>query len=156
MVFKPHTHAFSGGLFAKKSVGSFKDLSKLSSTLQHLLTTSDWAIGDILVGSCAPSYLKAGCFRCWRGWTRRLTKEKTTWSLVIPLFFKWAMAFRMQSTCSPPGPLLDQLSRTWGPQEFFLGGEIRSFQHETRIFPLDSFARWIISQVLVLDLRTEY
>ena len=136
MVFKIHTPAFSGGFCAQKNVGSIKDLSKLSSTLQHLLTTSDWAIGsgDILVGSCVPPYMKARCFRCWRGWTRRLTKEKITWSQVIPLFFKWAMAFRMQSTCSPPGPLLDQLSWTWGPQELFLGGEIQSFQHETRIF----------------------
>ena len=116
---KTHTHAFSGGFFSQKSIGSFRDLSKISSTLQHLLITSDWAIGsrDILVGSCVPSYLKAGCFQSWWGWTRRLTKEKTTWSPVIPLFFKWAMAFRMQSTCSPPGPLLDQFSWTWGALE---------------------------------------
>jgi hypothetical protein len=40
-VFQILTHVFSGGFFAQKSVGSFKDLSKLSSTLQHLLTTSD-------------------------------------------------------------------------------------------------------------------
>ena len=123
MVFKPHTHAFLGGLFAQKSVGSFKDLSKLSSTLQHLLTTSDWAIGsgDILVGSCVPSYLKAGCFQSWRGWTRRLTKDKTTWSLVIPLFFQIAMALRMHSTCLPPGPLLDQFSWIWGTPRILSG-----------------------------------
>ena len=116
MVCKTHTHAFSGGFCAQKSDGSAKDLSKLSSTLQHLLTTSDWAIGsgDILVGSCVPSYLKAGCFRSWRGWTRRLIKEKTTWSLVTPLFLIVAITRRMISTCLPPGPLLDQLSWTWG------------------------------------------
>ena len=32
-VSQTHTHAFSGGFFAQKSVGSFKDLLKLSSTL---------------------------------------------------------------------------------------------------------------------------
>jgi len=40
-VSQTHTHAFSGGFSAQKSVGSFRDLLKLSSTLQHLLTTSD-------------------------------------------------------------------------------------------------------------------
>ena len=114
--FSALTLVFSGGLAAQKSTGSFKDLSKLSSTLQHLLVTSDWAIasGDILVGSFVPSYLKAGCFRCWRGWIRRLTKEKTTWSPITPLFFQLAMALRMHSTCLPPGPILDQFSWTWG------------------------------------------
>jgi len=74
------TQAFSGGFFAQKSVGNFKDLSKLSSTLQHLMIASDSAIGsgDILVASEVPSYRKAGCCRCWRGCSRRLTKEKTT------------------------------------------------------------------------------
>ena len=136
MVSKTRTQAFSGGFCAEKSVRSVKNLSKLLSTLQHLLTTSDWAIGsgDILVGSCVPSYLKAGCFRSWRGWTPRLTNEKTTWSLVTPLFFKWAMAFRMHSTCSPPGPLLDQFFGLGGHEEFFLEVEIQSSRHETRIF----------------------
>ena len=41
MVSKTSTQAFSGGFCAKKSVGSVKDLSKLSSTLHHLLITSD-------------------------------------------------------------------------------------------------------------------
>jgi len=41
LFLKTHIHAFSGGFCAQKSVGSFRDLSKLSSTLQHLLTTSD-------------------------------------------------------------------------------------------------------------------
>ena len=74
------TQAFSGGFFAQKSVGNFKDLSKLSSTLHHLMIASDSAIGsgDILVASEVPSYRKAGCCRCWRGCSRRLTKEKTT------------------------------------------------------------------------------
>ena len=51
--FSTLTYAFSGGFLAQKSTGSFKHLSKLSSTLQHLLITSDWAIGsgDILVAS---------------------------------------------------------------------------------------------------------
>ena len=59
------TQVFSGGLTAEKSAGSTKDLSKLSSTLHHLLTTSERAIasGESLVGSCVPSYLKVGCFR---------------------------------------------------------------------------------------------
>ena len=34
------TQVFSGGLTAEKSVGSFRDLSKLSSNLQHLLMAS--------------------------------------------------------------------------------------------------------------------
>ena len=108
--FSTLTLVFSGGLAGQKSAGSFKDLSKLSSTLQHLLIASEWAIasGDSLVGSFVPSYLMAGCFRCWRGWTRRLAKEKTTWSPVTPLFFQFAMAPRMHSTCLPPGPVLDQ------------------------------------------------
>ena len=78
--FSTLTHAFSGGFLAQKSIGSFKDLSKLSSTLQHLLITSECTIGsgDILVASFIPSYLKDGCCRCCRGWIRRLTKEKTT------------------------------------------------------------------------------
>ena len=128
------THAFSRGFCAQKSVGSFKYMSKLSSTLQHLLSTSDWAMGsgDILVGSCMPSYLKAGCFRSWRGWTRRLIKEKTTRSLVTPLFLTVAITRRMLSTCLPPGPLLDQLSWTWGRQQFFLEVGIQSSQHGTR------------------------
>ena len=136
MVSKTRTQAFSGGFCAEKSVGIVKDLSKLSTTLQHLLITSDWAIGsgDILVGSFVPSYRKAGCCRCWRGWIRRLKKEKTTWSPVTPLFLKLAMARRMHSTCLPPGPLLDQFSWTWGRQELFLGVEIQNSRHETRIF----------------------
>ena len=107
--FSALTLVFSGGLAAQKSAGSFKDLSKLSSTLQHHLIPSEWAIasGDSLVGSFVPSYLKAECFRCWRGWIRRLTKENTTWSPVTPLFFQFAMALRMHSTCLPPGPVLD-------------------------------------------------
>ena len=77
--FSTLTHEFYGGFLAQKSIGSFNDLSKLSSTLQHLLITSDSAIGsgDILVASSNPSYLKDGCCRCSRGWIRRLTKEKT-------------------------------------------------------------------------------
>ena len=145
MVFKIHTHAFSGGFCAQESVGSIKDLSKLSSTLQHLLTTSDWAIGsgDILVESCVPSYLKAGCFRSWSGCTWRLINEKTTWSPVTPLFLIMAITRRMISTCLPPGPLLDQLSWTWGRQQSFLEVEIQSSQHGTRtssiplLYPLD-------------------
>ena len=120
---KTHTHAFSGGFCAQKSVGSLKDLSKLSSTLQHLLTTSDWAIGsgDILVESCVPSYLKAGCFRRWSGCIRRLINEKTTWSPVTPLFLIMAITRRMISTCLLPGPLLDQLSWTWGVPAILYG-----------------------------------
>ena len=116
MVSKARTQAFSGGFCAEKSVGSVKDLSKLSSTLQHLFITSDWAIDaeDILVGSCVPSYLKAGCFRNWRGCIQRPINEKTTWSPVTPFFLIMAIARRMVSTCLPPGPLLDQLSWTWG------------------------------------------
>ena len=78
--FSTLTHEFYGGFLAQKSIGSFNDLSKLSSTLQHLLITSDSAIGsgDILVASSNPSYLKDGCCRCCRGWIRWLTKEKTT------------------------------------------------------------------------------
>jgi len=80
------------------------------------MIASDSAIGsgDILVASEVPSYRKAGCCRCWRGCSRRLTKEKTTWSLVTPLFLIVAITRRMISTCLPPGPLLDQLSWTWG------------------------------------------
>ena len=135
MVSKARTQAFSGGFCAEKSVGSVKDLSKLSSTLQHLFITSDWAIGseDILVGSCVPLYLKAGCFRSWRGCVRRLINEKTTWSPVTPFFLIMAIARRMASTCLPPGPLLDQLSWTWGHQQSFLEVGIRSSQHGTRI-----------------------
>ena len=64
-VFFTLTQVFSGGLTAEKSVGSTKDLSKLSCTLQHLLITSECAIvsGESLVVSLVPSYLKAGCFR---------------------------------------------------------------------------------------------
>ena len=136
MVSKIHTQAFSGGFCAEKSVGSVKDLSKLSSTLQHLFITSDWAIGsgDILVGSCVPSYLKARCFRSWRGCVRRLINEKTTWSPVTPFFLIMAIARRMASTCLPPGPLLDQLSWTWGGhKQSFMEERIQSFQHGTRI-----------------------
>jgi len=63
------TQEFSGGFPAQKSAGSIKDSSKLLSSLQHLLTTSERAIdsGENLVGSFLPSYLKAGCFRCCRG-----------------------------------------------------------------------------------------
>jgi hypothetical protein len=102
---------------AQKSVGSFKDLSKLSSTLQYLLITSECAIGygDILVASSIPSYLKDGCCRCCRDGIRRLTKEKTTWSPVTPLFFTCAMTLRRHSTCWPPDPILVQFSWTWGP-----------------------------------------
>ena len=123
MVSKTRTQAFSGGFCAEKSVGSIKDLSKLSSTLHHLLITSDWAIssGDILVGSCVPSYLKAGCFRSWRGCVRRPINEKTTWSLVTPFFLTMAIARRMASTCLPPGPLLDQLSSTCGAPTILSG-----------------------------------
>ena len=52
--------------------------------VEYFATSSDYLRlshrfrGDILVGSFVPSYLKAGCFRCWRGWTRLLTNEKTT------------------------------------------------------------------------------
>ena len=108
MVSKTRTQAFSGGFCAEKSVESVKDLSKLSSTLLHLFTTSDWAIGseDILVGSSMPSYLKAGCFRSWRGCVRRLINEKTTWSSVTHFFLIMATARRMASTCLPPA-LLD-------------------------------------------------
>ena len=116
MVSKTRTQAFSGGFCAQKRIGSVKDLSKLSSTLQHFLTTSDWDIasGDILVGSCIPSYLKARCFRSWRGCVRWPINEKTTWSLVTPFFLTMVIARRMASTCLPPGPLLDQLSWTCG------------------------------------------
>jgi len=64
------TQVFSGGLTAEKSAGSAKELSKWSSTLQHLLITStrDIASRVNLVGSFTPSYLKAGCFRRYRGW----------------------------------------------------------------------------------------
>ena len=63
------TKDFSGGLTAEKSAGSTKEMSKWSSTLQHLLTTSagDIASGVNLVGSFTPSYLKTGCFRRCRG-----------------------------------------------------------------------------------------
>ena len=130
------TQVFLSGLTAKKSAGSTKDLWKSSSTLQHLLTTLEWAIasGESLVGSFVPSYLKAGCFRCWRGWIRRLTKEKTTWSPVIPLFLDVAMASRRHLTWPPPCPVLIQHARTWGRQEFSLEVEIQSSRHETRNF----------------------
>ena len=129
------TQTFSGGLCAEKSFGSVKDLSKLSSTLQHLLITSDWAIGsgDILVGSFVPSYLKAGCCRSWRGCVRWPINEKTTWSPVTPFFLTMTITRRMASTCLPPGPLLDQLSWTWGALESFLEVGIQSSQHGTRI-----------------------
>ena len=123
MVSKRSTQAFSRGFCAEKSVGSVKDLSKLSSTLQHLFIISDWAIGsgDILVGSCVPSYLKTGYFRSWRGYVQRLIKEKTTWSPVTPFFLPMAIARRMASTCLPPGPLLDQLSWTCGAPSILSG-----------------------------------
>ena len=110
--FSTLTLVFSGGLAAQKSAGSFKDLSKLSSTLQHHLIPSEWAIasGDSLVGSFVPSYLKAGCFWCWSGRIWRLTKEKIM--QVTPLFFQLAMALSMHSTCLPPGPVLEQFSWT--------------------------------------------
>ena len=74
------TEEFSGELPAQKSAGRVKDSSKLSSTLQHLLTTSERDIGSEvnLVGSFTPSYLKARCFRYCKGCIRRLTKENTT------------------------------------------------------------------------------
>ena len=103
------TQVFSGGLTAEKSAGNPKALLKWSSTLQHLLTTSarDVASGVSLVGSFTPSYMKAGCFRRYRGWIRRLTKEKTTWSPVIPLLLDVAKASRRHLTWPPPGPVLD-------------------------------------------------
>ena len=66
------TQVFSGGLTAEKSAGNTKALSKWSSTLQHLLTTSarDIASGVSLVGSFTPSYMKVGCFRHCRDWIR--------------------------------------------------------------------------------------
>ena len=135
MVSKARTQAFSGGFCAEKSVGSVKDLSKLSSTLQHLFITSDWAIGseDILVGSCVPSYLKAGFFRNWRGYIRRLINEKTTWSPVTPFFLIMAIARRMASTCLSPGPLLDQLSWTWGTPVVLSGSGDSKFPTWNRI-----------------------
>ena len=122
-VFFTLTQVFSGGLTTEKSDGSIKDLLKLSSTLQHLLITPEWAIasGESLVGYLVPSYLKAGCFRYWRGWIRRLTKEKTTWSPVTPLFLNFAMAPRIHSTCLPLGHVLDQLAWTWGAPAILSG-----------------------------------
>ena len=127
---------------AEKSADSFRDLSKLSSTLQHLLTASEWAIasGESLVGSFVPSYRKAGCFRCWRGWIQRLTKEKTTWSPVTPLFLKLALDLFATGSC------------TW-PVCLDLGGACNSFwkwrfkvpDMKPETFPLSSFIRWIIS-----------
>jgi len=146
MVFKTRTQAFSGGFCAQKRIGSVKDLSKLSSTLQHLLITSDWDIGsgDIRVGSCLPSYLKAGCFRSWRCCTRRLTNEKTTWSPVTPLFLTVAITWRMASTCLPPGPLLDQLSWILGAPAILSGSGVskfptwnQNFFHSAPFPPLD-------------------
>ena len=129
MVSKARTQAFSGGFCDEKSVGSVKDLSKLSSTFQNLFITSDWANGseDILVGSCVSSYLKARCFRSWRGCIRRLIIEKTTWSSMTPFFLTMAIARRMASTCLPPGPLLDQFSWTWGAPAVLSGSRDSKF-----------------------------
>ena len=111
-----------------------KDLSKLSSTLQHLFITSDWAIGSgaILVGSCVPSYLKTGCFRSWRGCVRRLINEKTIWSPVTLFFLTMAIARRMASTCLPPIPYLTNFLGFAGHQQSFLEVEIQSSRHGTR------------------------
>ena len=130
------TQEFSGIIFAQKSAGRVKDSSKLSSTLQHLLTTSEPAIVSRvnLVGSFVPSYLKAGCFRCCKGCIRRLTKENTTWFPVIPFFFSVARASRRHVTWLSPGPIQVQFAWTWGRQEFSQEVEIQSFRHETRNF----------------------
>ena len=56
-----------------------------------------------------------------------------------------SFAFQLcnDSTCWPPGPILDQFSWTWGCQELFLEVEIQSSRRETRIssiqfhYPLD-------------------
>ena len=61
-------------LEASKTCRSYRVLCSISLLLQ----TEPLALGDILVGSCVPSYLKAGCFRSWIGCVRRLINEKTT------------------------------------------------------------------------------
>ena len=159
MVSKARTQAFSGRFRAEKSVGSVKDLSKLSSTLQHLFITSDYtnSSDDILVGSCVPSYLKAGCFRSWRGCVQWPINEKTTWSPVTPFFLVMAIARRMVSTCLPPGPLLDQLSWTWGgtSSPFWKWG-FKVPNMEPEFLPFGSLICRIISQVLASVLREEY
>jgi len=138
MVFKTCTQAFSGGFCAQKRIGSVKDLLKLSSTLQHLLITSDWDIGsgDIRVGSCLPSYLKAGCFRSWRGCTRWLTNEKTTWSPMTPLFFKVTITRRMASTWLPQVLYSTNFLGFGGRQQSFLEAGIQSSKHGTRTFSI--------------------
>ena len=127
-----------------------KIFSNLSSTFQHLRITSECAIGsgDILVASFIPSYLKDACCRCCRGWIRRLTKEKTTWSPVTPLFFTCAMTLRRHSTCWPPGPILVQFSWTWeAPGTFSGSGDSKfptwnqNFIHSSPL-PAGSYAKY--------------
>ena len=43
-----------------------------------------------------------------------------------------------------------------GPRNSFWEGRFEVSNMKPEFFPLDSFARWIISQVLVPGLRTEY
>jgi len=43
-----------------------------------------------------------------------------------------------------------------GPRNSFWEGRFEVSNMKPEFFPLDSFARWIISQVLVSGLRTEY
>ena len=136
MVSKTRTQAFSGGFCAERSVGSLKDLSKLSSTLQHLFITSDWAIGsgDILVGSCVPSYLKAGCFHSWRGCVWRPINEKATWSPVTPFFLTMAIHEEwLQLACHQVLYLASFLGLA-GHQQSFLEVEIQSLTWNQNFF----------------------
>ena len=68
-----------------------------------------------------------------------------------------ATAQRMASTCLPPGPLLDQLSLTWGgtSSPFWKWG-FKVPNMEPEILPFGSLTRRIISQVLASILRAEY
>ena len=43
-----------------------------------------------------------------------------------------------------------------GPRNSFWEGRFEVSNMKLEFFPLDSFARWIISQVLIPDLRMEY
>ena len=144
--FSTLTHAFSGGFLAQKSIGSFKDLSKLSSTLQHLLITSECAIGsgDILVASSIPSYLKDGCCRRCRGWIRAHKGE-------IHVISGNSLDFHL---CNDSKEALDLLAtRSYTCPVFLdLGGTRNSFRErrfkvpdmKPEFLPLESFTRWII------------
>ena len=72
-------------------------------------------------------------------------------------FLIMAIARRMASTCLPPGPLLDQLSWTWGgtSSPFWKWG-FKVPNMEPEFLPFSSLIRRIISQVLASVLWAEY